>query len=194
MDKKLVAQSLKRAQELMTDDNFNQKVSNFSRNVTENTQYVPKQRTQTAQPQYSANQDPLAYNGLSSAASKMPKNILESMLENPIDVTQGVKSSVLDDFGLDVVPQQTVPQRQIVSEQMVSPSVVAVPNNSIDYNYIKYLIDESIKSNLQALQGNLLTESTMSGLKVKQNGTLVFVDTKGNIYEAKLTLKKKAEK
>lgn len=65
-------------------------------------------------------------------------------------------------------------------------------NTSIDYNYIKYLVEEAVKN---AMSNNVINESTGSniiGMKMSEGNKINFIDKKGNIYEGILKLKKKA--
>lgn len=198
MDKNIVARSLKRAQALINDGQFNQLVEAKSKGVSDDTQYKPSAPRQIKG-------DPLAYSQNiteESAAAKLPKSIRESMLNNPIDVSKlGSGASVLDGIeGMEDLEYEErttpaiMPQRRINESQVqASPTTVAIPA-TIDYEYIKYIVNESIKANIQEIGKQLIAENTMVGLKVKPNGTIAFVDTKGNVYEGKLTLKKKGDK
>lgn len=63
---------------------------------------------------------------------------------------------------------------------------------SIDYNYIKYIVEEAVKN---AMSNNVINESTGSniiGMKMSEGNKINFIDKKGNIYEGVLKLKKKA--
>ena len=51
----------------------------------------------------------------------------------------------------------------------------------IDYNYIKFTVQEAIKEALENVESN-----TLKGIKLVNGGTFIFVDSKGNKYEAKL--------
>ena len=196
MDGRIVGRALANAQRLMADDRFNAAVDARRGTVTEDSyDALPTMVSEGQASRYKQGVDPMDYRGLdeSQINTNLPKEILEAMLNNPIDVSQsngGV--SVLDSLDNFNELERTAPVRRTINEQTRIPtaSSVAAPL-TIDYNYIKYLIDESIKANLAELKSSLLTEGSIAGMKVKQGGTIAFVDTKNNVFEAKLVLKKK---
>lgn len=112
--------------------------------------------------------------------SKMPKEVLESFEKVP-SMTQ------VDTGGYQQVPAsyfEGIPKT--ITEQSQQTTV---PSMGIDYKYIKYLIDESIKEHLSST----LNESVgIKGLRISNGNIIQFLDSKGNLYEGKLTLKKKA--
>lgn len=85
-------------------------------------------------------------------------------------------------------PQQNT-QQPIIQERIVQqPS-----NTQIDYNYIKYLVEEAVKN---ALSQNMINESkgnNIMGMKMCEGNKIQFMDSKGNIYEGVLKLKKKRQ-
>lgn len=121
--------------------------------------------------------------------SKLPKAILDSFENTPSPVEafgyETAPSSVLESLNL----QETTPNT-VITERTVAPQV---NNGGIDYNYIKYLIDESIERHLRGSVNEGLNLSDIKGMRIAQGSIIQFVDTKGNLYEGKLTLKKKAK-
>jgi hypothetical protein len=65
--------------------------------------------------------------------------------------------------------------------------------NGIDYNYIKYMIEEGIKNALIKQPINENTSNNLIGLKIAEGNKIQFMDNKGNIYEGVLKLKKKRQ-
>lgn len=113
--------------------------------------------------------------------SKMPSAILESFKEQP---------SL--SYGMDMVAppvsytQPTYSQpKQIVTEQIITQP----QTSGIDYNALKFIINECIKENLKTINES----NNLVGVKVG-GGKIQVLDTKGNVYEGVLTLKKKGNK
>lgn len=137
----------------------------------------------------------------SAAAANLPKAIRESMMKNPIDVssTQSV-GSVLDnlDFG------QQQPQRQAVYEQQYTapqptyyqtPQYVPQPAPmTVDYNYIKAIVNECIQANIQQIKEEILNESSLKLVRLNNGNKIQLVDNKNNLYESTLTFKKNLNK
>ncbi len=199
MDHRIVGRALANAQRLMNDDNFNAAVAAKRGTITEESYNTTP--VIDSQPRYRQGVDPMAYSGLdeSQINTNLPKEILEAMISNPIDMSAapGAGGSVLDTLeNYEELERRTPvarPATRRINEQTPSTSF-STPAMAVDYNYIKYLIDESIKSNLEEMKKVTLNEGVLGGMKIKSGGVLTFVDLKGNVFEAKLTLKKKAEK
>lgn len=79
-------------------------------------------------------------------------------------------------------PQQAQ-QRQQINEQTYQPQSIS---QTIDYNYIKFLIQETIKEELKNTQLNESSNGSIVGMKLVNGGTFQFMDSKGHLYEAKL--------
>ena len=200
MDPKIVGKALKGAQRLMNDPGFNRNVANRAMSVTDDT-YSPDAGYLTEAEvynrggsvhsgRYTQGVDPMDYSNIdiNEVNSNLPKNILEAMIKNPINmaVPGGVGSSVLDNFDeLErPAPVQRQSRRQVMNEQ-ATPSMQM--GGSIDYNYIKYLVSEALKENLQEMKKTLINENALAGLKLQEGGKIVLVDKTGNVFEAKLT-------
>lgn len=198
MDGRIVGRALANAQRLMNNDSFNAAVDARRGTVTEDSYDAVPVTTENVRNQgYRSGVDPMDYTRLdeSQINTNLPKEILEAMLNNPIDVSQvGGGTSVLDQLENYGELERKAPVRtsgvKRINEQ-TTPMSSSISPVGVDYNYIKYLINEAIKENLAEIKSALLSESTLAGLKVKQGGTVAFIDTKNNIFEAKLVLKKK---
>lgn len=128
-----------------------------------------------------------------SVNSKVPAAIRESFEKTPyqgtaFDVT-GQYNPALDALvGLQGNPQSTKSQ---LNEQAPTQGY---GNGVVNYDLIKYIVNEAVK---EALKGNLnesVNGSPIRGMKLCEGNVLQFLDSKGNLFEAKLTLKKRANK
>lgn len=151
-----------------------------------------------------------------SQGSKLPKAILESMTENPINTEVDgfggtVGASVLDTLGLtsehiggnggndeddmlltEIAP---TPRQQYVQQPVPQYSV---PTQTVDYSIIKMIIEEAVRKNVAALKKTIISESaknnsnTSDNVKVLKlaNDKLQFLTSDGDLYEAKLEFKK----
>ena len=209
MDPKIVGKALKGAQRLMNDPGFNNAVANKAMSVTEDSyvgdggyitedQVMRQGGTVQSGRRYKQGVDPMDYSqmDLSEINSNLPKNILQAMMDNPIDMaaaTPGFSSSVLDtleNYEQLERPKPVQRQRRQINEQSSAPAQ-AQYGGSIDYNYIKYLVSEAMKETLQETKQSLITEGALAGIKIANGGKIVLVDTKGNVFEAKLVKKAK---
>lgn len=154
---------------------------------------------------------------LSKPGSHLPDAIRESFQRQaPISGEEyqymaDIPTSFLDNLGglgLNQIQQQQVsqhrqqPQQQKrninETRQIQQPMQQQYQQSSnvggIDYNYIKYLINESITEALKRQplnEGNNLTNCL--GMRMLPGNKFQFMDTKGNLYEGVLTLKKRAQ-
>ena len=120
--------------------------------------------------------------------NKLPEAMRESFMKNPPmsgdgndNTPLGVATKILSENVRGAVRQ---------------PQPVQQPVQGIDYSLIKSLIDESVSRNLREMLGNggMLNESSeprMVGMAIRGGNRLQFMDSKGNLYEAVLKLKKK---
>ena len=109
--------------------------------------------------------------------------IKQSMVQNPTPQMRQSASYIM---------MQQQPQQQIISETVQQPMPMQTyGGQGIDYNYLKYIINECIKENMKTqLNENL----TLSGIKMAGGNTIQFMDSKGNIYEGTLKLIKRGSK
>lgn len=121
--------------------------------------------------------------------SKLPPGVRESFEKTP--------SPSPTAYGYDMPPasyysssQQSYQQpRQVISETAQPQSSV----NGINYDYIKYLVEEAVKK----YAGNINESAGLNefrGMRIGNGSVIQFLDSKGNLYEGKLVLKKKAQK
>lgn len=126
--------------------------------------------------------------------SKLPKVIQESILNHPIDDTMnefsstGGSGSVLDMLGYMPKQQEVIKETQqpIYQQPQYAPS--------IDYNYIRTIINECIKANLQQIKEEILKESSLKAIRLGAENKIQLIDNKNNLYESKLEFKKSLTK
>lgn len=110
--------------------------------------------------------------------SKLPKEILDSILSNPIDGNKSVLDSI---YNFDNT-----------NDNNNTKNTSNIKNN-IDYDMIKNICDDVVKKYASALRKSILNEvkniSNNELKAMKIGNTFSFIDENGNIYEAKLTLK-----
>lgn len=115
--------------------------------------------------------------------SKLPKAIMESMMNNPID------TSSLDPNGMNVLmreveKQMPAKQPQVIKEEKIIPT----SSTGVDYALIKQIVEECIDRKLKTL-----TENNLKGIKLKE-GKIALVDNSGNVFQATLEYKGKSKK
>lgn len=129
--------------------------------------------------------------------SRLPKEIIESFTTNP--TPEGYfESSVGKMEGLDSLMGGGSPRTQ-VNEAVRQPQRQAAPQpqyypqgGSIDYEYVKYLVKEAVKEAMGTLNESVGLNG-MHGMRIGEGNVIQFLDKKGNVYEGKLVLKKKAK-
>lgn len=186
-----------KAQQLMLDENFNRavdrKAAAFSGrsagtyggsdlSMMESQAFGVRQRpVQMIQP---SQQSVRGVNAL-------PEYMRESFTEMP--PIQGDVSSVNP---LSMLEQTlSIPNKPVMTESMMPQQPMAGNNGSIDYTIIKAIIDESVKRNLSEMKKEVINEGiSIKGVHVGAGNKIQFLDSKGNLYEGVLTLKKRAEK
>lgn len=144
-------------------------------------------------------------------SSKLPRAILESMTNQPIDASASeynAEVSVLDSLGY--TPQQA-PQRQSMNENYMYEQQYSAPQPqyyppqqpqyapqpqimSVDYNYIKAIVNECIQVNMQKIKEELLNESALKMVRLSGGNKIQLIDNKNNLYESQLEFKKNISK
>ena len=198
MDRAIVGQALKNAKRLMNNAEFDRKVNGYVNEGAGADGYMPtspRQKPQTVEEAY----DPMDYTQMAASGinTKLPKNILESMLNNPIAVTPANSGfgSVLGNLDTEELERQTPaarPRRQLNESTPVQQMSLAQPAG-IDSNYLKFLVKEAVKECMNEMKTELLNETTVRGFKVGAGNKLMLIDNKGNLYEGEMKLKKKAQ-
>ena len=121
------------------------------------------------------------------AAANVPSVIRESFQNQPPMSEDVAASSVLDDvFGLENLQPQ---MKQQITEQATPRQQSYTTGGGIDYPMIRTIVEDIVRKYTQSLKKNLVTEGT-GGAEVNTialGKTFKFLDSKGNIYEAKLS-------
>ena len=115
--------------------------------------------------------------------SKLPKSVLESFAQTP-------PLSGDDPYSTPPPSYYGAPQYQQPQQQYQQPQYSNI--GGVDYGLIKRLVNEAIQESR-----GLLTEgvgTNMKGMRITDGSVIQFIDTKGNLYEGTLKLKKRAQK
>lgn len=197
MDKSIVSKSLMNAKRLMNNPDFNRKVNGYIDEGAGADGYMPSVQSARQYGEY----DPLDYSQMAQAGmgginTKLPKQILESMLNNPINVTPASAGfgSVLEGIDTEELERQAPVQRQRRKLNESAPQQMPMMQPAgIDSNYLKFLVKEAIAECMEDLKKEILSENTLRGLKIGAGNKVALIDQKGNLYEGTMQLKKKAQ-
>ena len=129
------------------------------------------------------------------STSKLPKAILESFAKTPSPVDAFDVNAI--EAQLQFVDEPKPQAKQQVREQARPQPVqqyAAPQNGGVDYNYLKYIINECIKENLKGTLNESVNGTDFRGMRIAPGNVIQFIDSKGNLYEGQLKLKKKATK
>ena len=108
--------------------------------------------------------------------SNLPPEIQESFRKMP--PLSGGEISIPASY---TQPRSIINEQQYTQQPQYQQQAPVAPA-TIDYNYIKYLVNECIKENM-----NQLNESAiLSGIKLVGGGKIQFTDSKGNVFEGVL--------
>lgn len=124
--------------------------------------------------------------------TKIPKAILESYKKTPSPIMDGM--SMMAPPASYYQPSTTVPRQQVVEQYTPQPQYTPQSQaGGIDYNYIKYMIEEAVNNCMRGQLNEGMNLSELKGMRIGPGSVIQLLDTKGNLYEGKLTLKKKAK-
>lgn len=128
----------------------------------------------------------------------LPKAILESMSNKPINVSTSeysCESSVLDAIAPDIITEQKMTPTNTQTYSQPIPQYVPQPQYpSIDYNYIRAIVNECIDNKLKQIKEEILNESSLKVIRVAGENKIQLIDNKNNLYESKLEFKKNLKK
>lgn len=126
--------------------------------------------------------------------SGLPKAILESINKNPLNNSiseYSIEGSVLDN--IDYTPRQQY-REPIQETYQPQPQYITQPQMTIDYNYIRSIVNECIQANLKQIKEEILKESTLKVVRLGGENKIQLIDNKNNLYESKLEFKKNLNK
>lgn len=193
MDQANFQNSLSRAQELMLSEEFNAKVESKAGKVRKNKGggssefsmleaqafgYTPSQGNET----YEKIQTVQTKRNMNDC--KMPKAIMESIQNLPLmsgDDSMVETMPIMEEITRNV--KQYAPTPTPIKEER------SVGSN-VDYALIKTIVEECFRQH----EKKQLNEGVVRGFKIGSGNKIQFVDSKGNLYEGVLTLKKRASK
>ena len=123
--------------------------------------------------------------GISRSGMKLPKEILESMTNEPLEAET---ISVLDQLNMPVLSEQTTNNatQNLITEQ------APVSSGFVDYGMIRMICEETIRKYMGSLKKTIINESknNNSNLKALKIGeSFSFITEDGDIYEAKMEFK-----
>lgn len=161
-------------------------------------QNIQENRTRSEIQEYSAPQQQFSSTSLQN--SKLPKEIIESMVNNPIDTTMlempGVTTSILDQMDYltngkilqNEKKQAPTRTKKVVTEQV---SQVQPSSNNVDYSLIRTIVEDCVKKYTTALKKSVLTENKGSSdgselQAMKIGNKFSFITKNGDLYEAQL--------
>lgn len=118
--------------------------------------------------------------------SKLPAAIVESFEKVPFqgdafDVSGGALSGLM--------LEQTPHTQRPAQPQQVQPQNYG----GINGDYLKFIVNEAVKEALKGTLNESIGGNTMKGFRIVQGNIIQFIDSKGNLYEGQLKLKKKAQ-
>jgi hypothetical protein len=143
--------------------------------------------------------------------SGLPKAILESMHNNVIDEYGGTLSSDYESV-LDNIKYKPAPRpQQKLNEESYTPETYSAPQPqyyppqqqyyvpqpqiaTVDYNYIRSIVNECIQANMQKIKEELLNESSLKVIRLGSENKIQLIDNKNNLYESKLEYRKNISK
>jgi hypothetical protein len=131
--------------------------------------------------------------------SNLPKAIMDSIMNNPLDDKQSscsTSGSILDNLNYTPKRQEQVNEVYTPIQQQVyqQPQQYVPQTMNIDYNYIRSIVNECIKSNIQEIKEEILKESTLKTIRVGGENKIQLIDNKNNLYESRLEFKKNLSK
>lgn len=211
IDPRKLNESLSRAQKLINSEEFNNKVNKKAISAQNNADFLTEDEIQYESYAPEVKQKKLTAPAISKMStnvlksSNLPKEILEDIMKNPMDMSEDNSVSILDSF-LDIPERKNrVVEQKTIQREHIQPTTTLnnttqplyVPQQTVDYGVIRALIDESIKRNLTEIKSAILTEGAQNVVKmmrVSGGNKIQVVDSKGNLYEGTLSLKKNLNK
>lgn len=135
---------------------------------------------------------------------RLPKQILESIKENPLtDLSADPQMDAFAKKLASVIPNNGL-QKSVEIQKKLDNNDKKIVTENTQYNInvedIKTIIRDTIKEEISALKENLLNESknnnNTNNLKAMSIGVdkFLFLDSDNNVYECKLTYKGKNKK
>ena len=84
--------------------------------------------------------------------------------------------------------------KQVINEQQYQQPSNYGNSGVINYDTIKYIVNEAVKEALKGRLNESIGGNSFKGMRIAEGNIIQFLDNKGNVYEGKSTLKKRAAK
>ena len=134
----------------------------------------------------------MAFGSTSSSRPRQPQvQMIDEQRRTP-----NIPQNIIDSFasqppiGGDPKPAFTINEIAAYQQQQQQQQAqIAAQNAGINYDLIKYIVNECIKENLGML--NESSAPQLRGMRISAGNVIQLLDTKGNLYEGQLVLKKK---
>lgn len=157
----------------------------FGRSSSKPSSYVPQQQIQENVPQHQFSSSVLQ----ESFAQQPPISGYSFPGAESMSMSQSGYQP-----GASLLTEQRGQQQYVQQPQQVyQPQYQPQQTGGIDYNMIKYLVSEAIKENMAAIKQGMLNEGAVAGIRMPGGNKIQFLDSKGNVYEGQLVLKKKKQ-
>lgn len=134
--------------------------------------------------------------------SKLPKQIIESILSNPLDMTvtdpkmdaftEKLKQTLPNSFSRSYEIQEKLEKqsKENIEEKQNSVNNIAV-NQNIDYELIKTIVESVVDKKINELKNGIVNESLTYGnnnsLKAMKLGEkFLFLDNENNVFECQM--------
>ena len=188
--------ALQRAQYLMNSDEFNNKVDSYARSAKRGgrTSAAPLPNEALLEQQLFG----VAPTGTSSRQSNPMNYMPQQPTEEAFNRHPGLPREIVESFRGNPSPVSDLAPavyEQLKGQINEAPTPASTPapkasapqaGGAVNYELIKYIVKECIKEQMATLN-----EGLVKGMRVGNGGVIQFIDTKGNLYEGKLVLKKK---
>lgn len=117
--------------------------------------------------------------------SNLPDFIKESFKKEKIEIKdESSINSVLDKMQKTITPDRK--KVSVINEESspVTAPHPALASNGVDYSIIRAIVKDCLESYMPKV--NLNESSSLDSIAINKNGQISFIDTKGNIFTAKL--------
>ncbi len=143
---------------------------------------------------------------LTSGAQKLPKDILDALIQNPIQEHNQITGlSVLDnipikpqravvneDYGYGEKPIPTTSEMFANKNRNYGQTTVQQPSVNVDYGLISTIIKAAISEEISKLRKTMINESKQNNANgdviIKVGNGIQFITNNGNVYEGKVKL------
>ena len=211
--------NIAKAQALMTDPNFwsnvdsvekskhgGKKSISYESNMAPNVNTMMYEQQQQMQyNNYGRNNKPNFSQDIMESFNAMPPIECDNglMSELPASFIEGASNAMSNMGGIptNMIPRQQVTNRGVSQPVMVNETMnqgyMQMPQQmpdggGINYNYLKFFIMEAVKECVKPMLNETRSGNEFRGLVMRGGNKIQLLDRQGNLYEAELKLKKRA--